>query len=102
MKVHGNDNKSTYQFIRKAETAERVAPRDITKDELRQHNTREDCWMSVEGMVYDCTEYIQYHPGGDKIMLGAGKEATSLYKKYHPWVNHAALIGKYYRGNLKP
>ena len=85
-KVHVN--KSHNEFLKKAAEAPTPRPGMITREELARHNTREDCWMSIEGMVYDVTPYIQYHPGGDKILLGKGKDATALYKKYHPWVNH--------------
>ena len=95
------DNKSTYEFIRVADAAPAPTPGVVTREELARHNTKEDCWMSIEGMVYDVTPYIRYHPGGDKILLGKGKDATALYKKYHPWVNHSALIGKYFKGNLR-
>jgi cytochrome b involved in lipid metabolism len=47
------------------------------------------------------TEYARVHPGGRKIFLGKGKDCTELYNKYHPWVNGAALIGKYQVGVLK-
>ena len=95
------DNKSTYEFLRVADAQPAPRPGVITREELAQHNTPEDLWMSVEGMVYDVTEYRKYHPGGDKILLGKGKDATALYKKYHPWVNHSALIGKYFKGHLQ-
>lgn len=39
----------------------------------------DDCWTLVNGRVYDVTNYIPYHPGGKKIMLGAGKDATQLF-----------------------
>jgi cytochrome-b5 reductase len=36
-------------------------------------------WLVVNEKVYDITIYKKYHPGGlEKIMMGAGKDATSL------------------------
>lgn len=49
--------------------------------------------------VYNVTPYLKFHPGGaDYLMLGAGKEATALFNKYHRWVNidmmmNACLVG---------
>lgn len=49
--------------------------------------------------VYNATPYIKFHPGGaDYLMLGAGKDATALFNKYHGWVNmemmmSACLVG---------
>lgn len=38
--------------------------RPVTKDELKTHNTQEDCWISYRGKVYDITKYLNFHPGG--------------------------------------
>jgi len=45
--------------------------------------------------VYNITPYLHYHPGGaDILMKAAGKDGTSLFNKYHPWVNAHALLEK--------
>ena len=31
--------------------------------------------------MYDVTQYIRYHPGGKKILLGCGKECRPLFGK---------------------
>ena len=33
------------------------------------HNTAEDCWIVLDGGVYDLTKYIATHPGGKTIIL---------------------------------
>lgn len=71
-----------------------------TLKEVRQHRTRADAWMAINGIVYDVTPYIEYHPGGiDMMMAGAGKDASKLFEKYHAWVNpefmlESCLIGQ--------
>lgn len=72
-----------------------------TIEEVAKHNKDEDCWTVLNGKIYDVTQYANVHPGGRKIFLGKGKDCTELYNKYHPWVNGAALIGKYWVGVLK-
>lgn len=70
-------------------------------EEIKQHNKPDDLWMVVDGNVYDLTKYLDYHPGGaKKLMLGAGKDASSLFHKHHPWVNHKNLVGKLQVGYL--
>eukprot|EP00899_Mesostigma_viride_P015979 jgi/Mesvir1/24382/Mv11051-RA.1 len=67
----------------------------ITMEELKKHNKKDDAWMALKGHVYNITPYLDYHPGGvPKLMSGAGKDGTSLFAKYHPWVNYQALLGK--------
>jgi len=51
--------------------------------DIADHNTKEDCWLAIEGKVYDVTEFIPSHPGGDKIINGCGKDATQMFSK-HP------------------
>ena len=54
----------------------------ISLEEVARHKTKEDsCWTAVDGLVYDVTKYIPYHPGGKKIMLGAGKESSKMFRK---------------------
>ncbi len=36
-----------------------------------------DCWLVIEGRVYDVSEFMIRHPGGRWIILAqAGKDAT--------------------------
>lgn len=52
-----------------------------TLDEIAQHNSSESCWMVLYGRVYDFTDYLDDHPGGDMFMLpGCGKDATELFE----------------------
>jgi cytochrome b involved in lipid metabolism len=72
-----------------------VPLRKIPMAEIKLHNTEEDCWTIINGKVFDITEYIQYHPGGvKKLMMGAGRDCTALFNKYHAWVNIGAMVGK--------
>ncbi|KAI9332384.1 cytochrome b5-like heme/steroid binding domain-containing protein [Obelidium mucronatum] len=59
-----------------------------TPSEIAQHNSKDDLWMAFQGKVYCCTHYLAFHPGGvGQLMRGAGKDATDLFMKVHPWVN---------------
>ncbi|CAA6667353.1 unnamed protein product [Spirodela intermedia] len=53
----------------------------FSPQETSQHDTREDCWIIVDGKVYDVTEYLDDHPGGDDIIVSvAGKDATEEFE----------------------
>ena len=74
-------------------------PRFIPKSEVKKHNTREDCWTILRGKVYDITPYLEFHPGGvEKLMLGAGRDCTQLFDKYHSFVNSEFLLQKCFLG----
>lgn len=36
----------------------------LSMDEVRRHNTPEDCWTVVDGNVYDVTTFVARHPAG--------------------------------------
>jgi cytochrome b involved in lipid metabolism len=66
-----------------------------TWEQIAEHKTEDDCWTAYEGRIYDVTEYAKVHPGGKKIFLGAGKDCTEIFNKYHPWINCHFMIAKY-------
>lgn len=52
----------------------------ITLEEIAKHATQDDCWMAINGNVYDVTDFISSHPGGQAIVFGCGKDATELFE----------------------
>ena len=51
----------------------------LTADEVKKHNSEEDCWAIISGQVYDITDYVSNHPGGDEILRACGIDATSFF-----------------------
>lgn len=57
----------------------------ISPSEVIKHNTPEDCWVVIDGYVYDLTNFIALHPGGpDIIKTNAGKDVTAIFDPIHP------------------
>ncbi|ANZ75696.1 BA75_03138T0 [Komagataella pastoris] len=68
-------------------------PLRVTKEELKRHNSKDDCWMALNRKVYNISPYIEFHPGGvDILMKCAGKDGTLLFQKYHHWVNADRIL----------
>uniref|UniRef100_A0A7E4V000 Cytochrome b5 heme-binding domain-containing protein n=1 Tax=Panagrellus redivivus TaxID=6233 RepID=A0A7E4V000_PANRE len=48
--------------------------------EIRKHDSFESMWIVIHGKVYDVTPFIDDHPGGISVLLGAaGGDATAAF-----------------------
>jgi len=75
--------------------------REISRKELKRHNSPRDAWMAINGMVFNVSAYLDYHPGGrDELMKGAGIDATELFNQVHRWVNYESMLGSCLVGKL--
>ncbi|KZT41600.1 oxidoreductase [Sistotremastrum suecicum HHB10207 ss-3] len=41
-------------------------------EDIAQHTSRKDCWITRKGKVYDVTGFLDDHPGGDDLILKYG------------------------------
>lgn len=80
-------------------------PDGITLAAVGQHSTQEDCWLAIDGKVYDVTDF-DAHPGGNAIYQGCGMDATELYetRPMGTGTPHSArareMLDDYYIGEL--
>lgn len=49
--------------------------------EVADHNSVTDCWTIISGSVYDITDYVARHPGGDVIAEACGTDGTTMFTK---------------------
>lgn len=55
-----------------------------TAAQVAKHNTSGDCWTSINGMVYDVTNWEDQHPGGAaRIMSLCGIDGSSAFDNQH-------------------
>jgi len=58
--------------------------RTVTRSELAQHSTPEDCWVAIHGTVYDLTSFAEEHPAGpESIHVLAGKDGSEAFEAVH-------------------
>lgn len=56
------------------------AERAIPASELARHASAADCWLAVEGGVYDVTDYVLSHPAPRAALTDwCGREATRAF-----------------------
>ena len=52
--------------------------------DLAAHGTQVDCWVGIDGNVYDLTAFVDKHPGGsDEIVDLCGTDGTSAFTGQH-------------------
>jgi cytochrome b involved in lipid metabolism len=63
-------------------TVTTTAPEEetYTLTQVAEHNSNDDCWLVLDGKVYDVTGFIGSHPGGAAIIEGCGTDATTLFE----------------------
>jgi predicted heme/steroid binding protein len=61
-----------------------IPDKEFSLEDISKHNTQDDCWVSVNGMALNVTDFLENHPGGPKaILLYAGKDATEEFNMLH-------------------
>jgi len=62
----------------------------LTLDEVKKHNSADDCWSIIDGNVYDLTNWVESHPGGSsRIAAICGKDGSSSFLGQHSNSNTA-------------
>jgi len=84
-----------------------AAKKGIPLETVAQHNLPSDCWLVINNNIYNVTDFIANHPGGEKNITDyCGKDATQAFdtKGGKPGATHSdaarALLQKFYIGDL--
>lgn len=56
-------------------------PKSFNLTDVSAHNSESDCWMAINGKVYNVTSFIPQHFGGKIILSGCGKDASDLFNQ---------------------
>lgn len=71
----------------------------LSAQEIATHNTTTDCWMIVNGNVYNITSYIPRHPGGAAaIKPYCGKDGTAAFEGLPHSTNAHQLLANFFVG----
>jgi len=61
-----------------------IPEKEFTMEEVAKHNTKEDLWVVVKGVVLKLDDWLEEHPGGPQaIMNFMGRDATEEFEMLH-------------------
>ncbi|KAJ9182395.1 hypothetical protein P3X46_006396 [Hevea brasiliensis] len=73
----------------------------FTLAQVSEHNNPKDCWLIIDGKVYDVTKFLEDHPGGDEVLLSAtGKDATDDFEDVGHSTSAREMMDQYYVGEI--
>ncbi|CCE32087.1 related to acyl-coa dehydrogenase, long-chain specific precursor [Claviceps purpurea 20.1] len=56
----------------------------FTREEVRNHTSEDSLWCIIDSIVYDLSEFIMAHPGGESVLHQvAGQDATTAFYNLH-------------------
>ncbi|ESW12593.1 hypothetical protein PHAVU_008G125800 [Phaseolus vulgaris] len=74
-----------------------------TLAQVSEHNNSKDCWLIIDGKVYNVTKFLDDHPGGDDVLLSStGKDATDDFEDVGHSKSARAMLGDLYVGDIDP
>ncbi|CAA2965861.1 cytochrome b5 [Olea europaea subsp. europaea] len=70
-------------------------------DEVSKHRAIKDCWLVIDGKVYDVSPFMDDHPGGDEVLLSSsGKDATADFEDIGHSDSAKEMMDKYLIGTI--
>eukprot|EP00761_Pharyngomonas_kirbyi_P011953 gb/GECH01011979.1/.p1 GENE.gb/GECH01011979.1/~~gb/GECH01011979.1/.p1 ORF type:complete len:308 (+),score=102.60 gb/GECH01011979.1/:1-924(+) len=78
----------------------RIRRAKYSMDEVKKHNKRDDCWLVINQHVYDVSDFVDEHPGGDAILKNAGDDSTEGFNGPQHDESANETLKNYYIGDL--
>ncbi|XP_052231167.1 uncharacterized protein LOC127844747 [Dreissena polymorpha] len=76
--------------------------RQFTLEDVSFHSDASSCWIVIADKVYDVTDFLDTHPGGEEIILeNAGLDATISFQSKGHFASAVDTMAKYCIGELE-
>jgi len=71
------------------------------REEVAKNNNSQGAWIVIHNSVYNVTEFLNEHPGGEEVLLEqAGKDGTEAFEDVGHSTDARELMTKYKIGEL--
>ncbi|KAL2174475.1 putative cytochrome b5 [Thermothelomyces heterothallicus CBS 202.75] len=58
-----------------------ASTKELTYQDVAEHNTKKDLYVVIHDEIYDCSKFVDEHPGGEEVLLDvAGQDATEAFE----------------------
>ncbi|KAH8816139.1 cytochrome b5-like heme/steroid binding domain-containing protein [Xylogone sp. PMI_703] len=58
-----------------------MATKELTFAEIAPHSTKKDLYIVIHDKVYNCTSFVDEHPGGEEVLLDVGgQDGTEAFE----------------------
>ncbi|OHE90505.1 cytochrome b5 [Colletotrichum orchidophilum] len=75
---------------------------ELTYQDVAEHNTKKDIYMVIHDKIYDCTKFVDEHPGGEEVLLDVGgQDATEAFEDVGHSDEARETLEQLFLGNLK-
>lgn len=74
----------------------------FTMEDVAQRNSKNEAWIIIDDLVYDVTNFVSKHPGGELVLLDmAGKDCTDVFANYHSARIYKSWLPPYLIGKVE-
>ncbi|KAK4252451.1 putative cytochrome b5 protein [Corynascus novoguineensis] len=58
-----------------------ASTQELTYQDVAEHNTKKDLYVVIHDEIYDCSKFVDEHPGGEEVLLDVGgQDATEAFE----------------------
>ncbi|KAJ4407964.1 hypothetical protein N0V91_003630 [Didymella pomorum] len=76
--------------------------KEFTYSDVSEHATKKDLYIVVHDKVYDCTSFVDEHPGGEEVLLDVGgQDSTEAFEDVGHSDEAREILDGLLVGNLK-
>nr|CAI5817370.1 unnamed protein product [Callosobruchus analis] len=78
-----------------------MSTKQFALEEVKKHSDNKSTWVVIHNNVFDVTEFLNEHPGGEEVLLEqAGKDASEAFEDVGHSSDARDLMTKYKIGEL--